>query len=493
MHQIKPVVFAVLALLLCEIALTNPTQTTAAYGQQVPKGHFLLTGVEVDPINRTKTADGKTADAKSDMLNHSLRFDVRAVADLVDGTKDLGYKILNPTEKMSMTVDKPIKFRGKAVPAGTNLLNYKEFDGRKFTIKMRALNANSHGSIRLTDDFFFPPDNYDIKFEWTTADGDVISKDVSVMINILPAADARPVKKKQTQTAKQQPPKFSILVCGQKTYVVGADGKPSWTYPDKTRDGYMLASGDVILTLNKSKKHKGGAVVRVSPNGQEKLIWEGTQAEVNSAQPTADGTFVITEAGAKPRLLEVTEEGEVKLEFPLVCQTKSVHLQTRMARKLPDGTFLVPHLLDFAVYHYDAAGKVIGKLDTTVPGDTDHKVHSWPFTAIRHGDGQTLVTCTNANRVVDFDAAGNVTWTLTNEDLPGPWLQDPCGAQVLPNGNVVIASYAAGKKNPKAPKLFEVTRDKKVVWKYSDGKKVGVHHFQIIDANSKKLSGSAMK
>ena len=38
------------------------------------------------------------------------------------------------------------------------------------------------------------------------------------------------------------------------------------------------------------------------------------------------------------------------------------HMQTRMTRKLADGTYLAPHLLDFAVFHYDAEGKVLGKL-----------------------------------------------------------------------------------------------------------------------------------
>ena len=140
-----------------------------------------------------------------------------------------------------------------------------------------------------------------------------------------------------------------------------------------------------------------------------------------------------------------------------------------------------------------ADGKVLSKLDTTVPADTARKIHTWPFTAIRHGHGQTLVTCTNGNRVVDFDANGKVIWTLTNEDLPKPWLKAPCGAQVLPNGNVVIASYAAGRSDPDAPKLLEVTRDKKVVWEYSNGQKIGVHHFQILDTDGKKLKGPAMK
>ncbi len=104
-----------------------------------------------------------------------------------------------------------------------------------------------------------------------------------------------------------------------------------------------------------------------------------------------------------------------------------------------------------------------------------------------------MVCCTNGNRVVDFDREGKIVWQLTNEDLPGPWLQDPCGGQVLPNGNVVIACYAGGRKDVNAPKLFEVNRDKKVVWKYTDGQKVGIHHFQILDTNGEKLDTPALK
>ncbi|QEG01296.1 hypothetical protein Mal15_53720 [Stieleria maiorica] len=284
-----------------------------------------------------------------------------------------------------------------------------------------------------------------------------------------------------------------FLACGQKTYIMEADGKPSWTYPAATRDGYVLDDGTIILTLSKSKRHRGGAVVRIAPDGKETVIWKGTQSEVNSAQPTADGTFVITEAGDDPRLLELSSSGEVILEFPLACQKKNHHMQTRMARKIDDGTFLAPHLFDFAVYHYSPDGTVLGKLDTTVTGDQDHEIHTWPFTAIRHGDGRTLVCCTHGNCIVDFDASGKIVWTLTNEDLPGNWLQDPCGAQVLPSGNIVITSYAAGRADPQAPKMFEITPDKKIVWQYADGQKIGIHHFQILTTNGEELSGPILK
>ncbi len=287
--------------------------------------------------------------------------------------------------------------------------------------------------------------------------------------------------------------KHGFLACGGETYIVDGDGKKTWTYPQATRDGYVLSDGKIVLAVNKSATYPGGAVIEVTPGSDDRLIWKGSQSEVNSVQPTSDGTYVLTEAGPKPRLLEVDSAGSVVIEFPLACQTENHHMQTRMTRKLADGTYLVPHLFDFAVKQYDRSGKVLATFDTTVSGDSEHKIHSWPFTAIRQANDRTLVCCTHSNRVVEFDATGKIVWELTNQDLPGEWLQDPCGSQVLPNGNIVITSYAGGQKDADAPKLFEVTREKQVVWTYRDGKKTGVHHFQILDTNGTKLAGTPLK
>lgn len=288
--------------------------------------------------------------------------------------------------------------------------------------------------------------------------------------------------------------KHGFLATGSHTYIMDGNGKQIWSYPLNTRDGYVLSNGRVLLTITRGKKYQGGAVVEVNRStGDEHLIWKGTQSEVNSVQPTKDGTYVLTEAGAKPRLLEVDRDGTILVEFPLQCQSGNHHMETRMARKLSDGTYLAPHLLDFAVKHYNRNGEVLGLLDTTVEGDSEHKIHSWPFTAIRQSNGHTLVNCTHSNRVVEFDADGKKVWELTNDDLPGPWLQDPCGAQVLPNGNIVVTSYAGGRKNPKAPKLIEVNRNKEVVWTYRDGKKYGIHHFQILTPEGEPLDGPVLK
>jgi hypothetical protein len=284
-----------------------------------------------------------------------------------------------------------------------------------------------------------------------------------------------------------------FLACGSHTYITDGSGQAIWKYPHNTRDGFVLPNGNIVLAVTKSKIHPGGAAVEVTRDGKETLLWKGTQSEVNSVQPTDDDTFVLTEAGPKPRLLEIDRSGKIVVEFPLKCQTQNHHMQTRMARKLSDGTYLAPHLFNFAVMHYDASGKLLGQFDTTVKGDPEHKIHSWPFTAIRHRKDRTLVCCTHSNRVVEFDDKGKIVWELTNDDLPGPWLQDPCGSQVLPNGNFVITSYAGGRKDKDAPKLIEVNRDKQVVWTHVDGNPYGIHHFQILDTNGKPLTGRPLK
>lgn len=287
--------------------------------------------------------------------------------------------------------------------------------------------------------------------------------------------------------------KHEFLACGQNTYLVDETGKKIWEYPHSTRDGYVLPDQRYLLAISKSKIHPGGAVVIVGQDGNETRVWEGTQSEVNSAQPTPAGTIVLTEAGPKPRLIEIDQTGKVVSQFSLVCQIPNHHMQTRMARKLDDETFLVPHLLDFAVKQYDSQGTVLRQFDTTVSGDTQHEIHTWPFTAIRHGAGQTLVCCTHGNRILDFNEQGKVVWQLTNADLPGEWIQDACGGQVLPNGNIVFTSYAGGNRDVDAPKLIEISRDKKVVWTYRDGQKVGIHHFQILTTNGVRFTNMAQK
>jgi hypothetical protein len=235
-----------------------------------------------------------------------------------------------------------------------------------------------------------------------------------------------------------------------------------------------------LLALSHGKQYPGGAAVEVTRDGAVVFRRDGTQAEVNTVQPLPDGRVLLTEAGDKPRLLEVDRAGKVVAEVPLQAQTRDHHLQSRMARKLPNGNYLVPQLLDKVVREYDPAGKVVWEVKTP----------DMPFTAIRIDDGHTLINCTLGHLSVEVDAAGKTVWQLDNADLPGRPINDACGAQRLPNGNTVLTSHHAGANQVK---LLEVTRDKKLVWTHTDDKRFGIHHFQILDTDGRPLAGRPLR
>jgi len=276
------------------------------------------------------------------------------------------------------------------------------------------------------------------------------------------------------------PPTHSFLATGSETFIVDGTGKTTWSYPHSSRDGWVLENGNVLLALSTSKTYPHGAVVEVTKDGKITFEFKGTQSEVNTVQPLEKGHVLFTEAGDKPRLLEVDRDGKVLVDLPLKAQTKDKHLQTRMARKLANGNYLVPQLLDQVVREYDPKGKIVWEAKTP----------HWPFTAIRLADGNTLIGCTLGNLVIEVNAKSEEVWRVTNDDFTGKPINDACGVQRLPNGNTVITSHHATAKQVK---LMEITREKKIVWTYTDERKAGIHHFQILETDGKKLEGVALK
>ena len=294
-------------------------------------------------------------------------------------------------------------------------------------------------------------------------------------------ASAEPTTKPAQESASGI--RHSFLAFGAETYLMSADGQITWSYPAGTRDGWLLPSGNVLMAITAGKTYPHGAAIEATRDGKPVFEFKGTQSEVNTVQALADGRYMLTEAGPHPRILEVDQSGAIKVEVPITAQTKDHHLQTRMTRKLPNGNYLVPQLLDKVIREYTPEGKIAWEAHTP-----ETPAECWPFTAIRLDNGNTLVTCTHGLRVLEFDPQAKIVWQLTNADLPSPLLVDPCGAQRLANGNTVITSYGQG--SPGAVKLLEVTPDKKLVWTYRDDRKHGIHEFQIIDDEPKAIGNA---
>ena len=92
----------------------------------------------------------------------------------------------------------------------------------------------------------------------------------------------------------------------------------------------------------------------------------------------------------------------------------------------------------------------------------------FPHAAIKLPDGHLLVTLGTNGKVIELDAGLKVVWELGVNEVPGNPLRLPAGCQRLPNGNTLVCNYLPGDFMGKQPQAFEVTRDKRVVWEFTD-------------------------
>ena len=277
--------------------------------------------------------------------------------------------------------------------------------------------------------------------------------------------------------------KHSYLVMGSKTAIINEEGVVEWEHAGRTRDGFVLPSGNVLLAY---LDH----VEEVTRDKQVVFSYKLSQEnkEIGTTQRLDNGNTLITELGARPRLLEVDANGKIVVDVPLQPETDNVHMQTRMARKLKNGNYLVPHLLAFALKEYRPDGKVVNTFATDRPEYGGRTVENWPFTAIRLENGHTVASLTRGNKVVEWNTDGEIVWTVTNEDVKGLF-KDTCGAQRLANGNTVIGSHGAKT----GISMVEVTPDKKVVWTSDHPLAARVHHFQILTTNGQPEPGTPMR
>ncbi|MFM7059466.1 MAG: hypothetical protein ACKO2P_21340 [Planctomycetota bacterium] len=277
--------------------------------------------------------------------------------------------------------------------------------------------------------------------------------------------------------------RHSMLVLGNRTAILDEDGKSVWEAAGGSRDGFVLPSGNVLVAW-------ADRIEELTRDGQVVFSrhLSAPNREVGTVQRLYNGHTLMTELGPKPRLLVVNQAGDVVQDVPLQPETENAHMQTRMARQLRNGNFLVPHLLAFAVREYTPDGRVVRTLRTDLDSIGGRPAENWPFTAIRLDNGHTLVSLTHGNKVVELNTQGDIVWKVDNTDVK-ELFRDPCGCQRLANGNTVIGSHGASQ----GISMVEVNPDRQIVWTSDHPLAAGVHSFQILTTNGVPEPGMPQK
>ncbi|GAB5519188.1 MAG: hypothetical protein RhofKO_14390 [Rhodothermales bacterium] len=163
---------------------------------------YRLTGVTVEPLDR-EDGNGTTSFFTSTTLTRQLHFQVRPEYRQVDSRRVVPtecddprvdcapfYELQNPTryDGLSLTLNQAISYRGRILPAGTDLMQDEEivnaFDGSWLDLYVpRALSPSAIGTATFRREAFNVPNgDYRLRFAWTTQEGEVLADEVAVRI-----------------------------------------------------------------------------------------------------------------------------------------------------------------------------------------------------------------------------------------------------------------------------------------------------------------------
>lgn len=280
--------------------------------------------------------------------------------------------------------------------------------------------------------------------------------------------------------ASQNHPGYRVLGADKKRVVIiSPTGQVEWEVANpapETHDIQMLANGNVLFQTGYT------TVVEVNPNKETVWRYETRQregytgrVEIHSYQRLTNGATLVAESG-NARLVEVDRNGSITKVIALTLDNPNPHRDTRMARKIDNGNYLVCHEGDGKVREYDPQGRVVWTYTLDLNGRPASPGHgpeghgTSVFGALRLNNGNTLIAGGNNNRVIEVTAAGKTVWSVEQRELPGITLAWVTTLEVLPNGNLIVGNTHAGPENPQ---LIEVTRDKKVVWTLKDFQNFG--------------------
>jgi hypothetical protein len=243
--------------------------------------------------------------------------------------------------------------------------------------------------------------------------------------------------------------------------ICDADGKVLWSHqtagPDRGHAGHhdlqLLDNGNILF-------HENWTTI-IEMTLDKKVVWtydsskmngnQGKRVEVHAFQRLPCGLTMIAESGVG-RIIEVDKDGKIHAEVKLQGGGRQ---HTRMVRKLANGNYMVCAENPGVVTEYNPKSEVVW----------EHPIKTRVYGAIRLKSGNTLIASGSGNSVVEVTPEDKTVWEI-KDTVPGTsiTLKWTTFLTELDNGNLVIGNCHAG---PNSPQIFEITRDKKVVWQFN--------------------------
>ena len=241
---------------------------------------------------------------------------------------------------------------------------------------------------------------------------------------------------------------------GNRIIEVSKEGKLLWEHkPPSLCVIFQVLSGGHLLY------GYGGNPTGVQEIDREhKILWnrESSCPQVLGCERLSNGNTLIAEQGPS-QVVEVDRDGKIVATIQVPTSEKAYHRQVRNVHRVGTNHVLAAIEAEGAARELDAEGKVAWE----VRGLAD------VFEAIRLKNGNTLVACGTQKRVIEVTPQGQIVWELSASDVPDLNLTWITSLQVLHDGNFVIGNFLRGQEG-KGAHAFEITREKKVLWRFAD-------------------------
>src|SRR4051812_33962307 len=281
--------------------------------------------------------------------------------------------------------------------------------------------------------------------------------------------------------AAESSARHRFLCCdyqGNKVAIIGTDGSIEWEFPAQTpQDCWMLPNGNVLFCYSKGARE----VAR-----DKKVVWEykaPAQAQCHSCQPLLGKRVLVAECGMS-RIIEAGPDGKIAQEIKVASQAKNMGHQFRGTRKTADGHYWVCLMDEKKIVELSPSGALLREIP----------VDGFPHAAIKLPNGNLLVTLGTAGKVIELDDKLKIVWQLEQNEVPGNPLRLPAGAVRLSNGNTIVCNYLPSPFMGRQPQAFEVTRDKRVVWEFTDHARFKtVNQIHLLDAPSDGKKGELLR
>jgi hypothetical protein len=208
--------------------------------------------------------------------------------------------------------------------------------------------------------------------------------------------------------------------------IIGEDGAIEWeTKVGPIHDASVLTNGNILYQEGWTK------ILEVTPGN--KTVWQydagtsngnaGKRVEVHAFQRVENDLTMIVESGTA-RIIEVDGAGKLLREINLKVDHPDAHMETRLARKIATGNYLVAQQNDGFVREYDPSGRIVWEYEeplfgkTRKPGHGPEAFGNFVFSAVRLPSGNTLIGGGNGHCVLEVTPRKEIVWRVDQNDLP---------------------------------------------------------------------------